>query len=938
MNEMPVTLPNRKSPGMFVACAAVALTALAVFWGAFNLYLDRAMRESYDDTAASLTSTVLDMAERFNRSRWMRQRSERVFKAVRSRPWDAKTAKAAGKALHRLFPAADVFSFDTGGRMVWQSGGEPARTREMLWAEVVSLVTGESGADATAARADRAQRICRSMHGSFTSPADLASTDGLPQYFLDRYRLRLSWIIPFGTGGAGGLWVFVDPLKLPSRHIARDSLTNLPFRPDQAMIVRKSRRGIVSEAGLTRLRPSEQVLSRLLWNQTEIETPDGLWMARYIPHENGRYALVGIGRDRLDGRLAHWAWAIRLLACLAALIVILLGRRSWLQDDPPILSLRTQVIIMFLITAVLPVIMLCGFGWERSRETARLEKNRWEGLLKGTLTAIDTSYQEFQQRRKLDLETFESGIASDIISGRSLDTRIASFGAGLRRYEVFVIAEDGAEVCHGRGIPSIHKGGDYPVILRLILARVLEAGGKPVPTTLFRSQTLVQGDDLERTLANASRAAGDFNRMRIGKRNMVVRYTYLRGKTGEVPGLIGYAFDEVEFARPFIDQVISRARTGEYGAVHIAAIGNDGSFLPAGTRPEPELMDLFYRVQSFRAHETAFCSLGQEKTLVTGFFPEHLGGYLLAGWVDAALLDEGRRTILQFLVLMLAWSVIWMIGCALFLSRRLVDQVGALTGFVGEIARGSYDARTPVTSDDELGRLAATFNQMAEKLGHRERMRQLVSDQVWDEVRKDDSESLELGGERRDVAILFSHLHGFDRLLEQTSPEDVIDLLNGYFSRLDPVIRANDGSIDKLIGDAIMAVFFTTDGLLHPAERAVNAALAMMAAQRNMNKERAAMGQPPLRTDIGIHFGPAISGKVGSREGRIDFTVIGDSVNTAARLCSAAAGRSLPSIIVSSAVAGLLKPDIRLDPLEPLSLKGKAEPLRLFAVREDQNG
>ncbi|HOT26898.1 MAG TPA: adenylate/guanylate cyclase domain-containing protein [Candidatus Ozemobacteraceae bacterium] len=932
MNDMTVAGSSRRRPWIFAACVVVVLTGLAVFWGAFNLYLDRAMRENRDDMAASLTSTVLDMAERFNRNRWMRQSAEPVLRAARARPWDAKTARTAGRAMKRLFPAADVFAFDAAGRIAWQSGNEPARTREMLWAEVVALVTGESGEEASAARGDRAQRICRSMHGSFTSPQDLAGSDGMPQYFLDRYRLRLSWAIPCGSGGSGGLWLFIDPLKLPSRRIARDSISRLSFVPDQAMIVRKSPRGIVCEARLTRLRPPEQVVSRLLWNQTEIETPDGLWMARYIPHENGRYALVGIRRDRIDGRLAEWAGAIRFLACLIAASATFAGWMSWMREHPPVLSLRTQVVIMFLVTAVLPVVMLCGFGWERSRETARLEKNRWEGLLKSSLSSIDSSYREFQKSRRHELEAFESVIVNDIISKNSVEGRVASFASELRRYEMLVILADGREIHRGRGIPPIHKGGDYPVILRLLLARMIEATGRKAPDALYRSQPLVQGDDLERALANASREIGEFNKMRIGKRNMVARYAWLADRGGRILGLIGYAFDETEFARPFIERMIGRSKAGEYGAVRVCVLRSDGTLLPAGMRRDPELMNLFYRVQSFRAHETAFCSLSRKQALVTGFFPEQIGGYLLAGWVDAALLDEGRRTILQFLGLMLAWSVIWMIGCALFLSRRLVDQVGALTAFVGDIARGNYDARTPVTSDDELGRLAATFNQMAEKLGHRERMRRLVSDQVWDEVRKDDSESLELGGERRDVAILFSHLHGFDALLERISPEAVIDLLNGYFSRLDPVIRANEGSIDKLIGDAVMAVFFAREGAPHPAERAVAAARDMMAAQETMNGERAGAGLAPLRTDIGIHYGPAISGKVGSREGRIDYTVIGDSVNTAARLCTTAAARPGPSIIISEAVVDRLESEISLEPLEPITLKGKTEPLRLFSI------
>ncbi len=935
MTDMTATVPTRKRPGLFLACVLLVLAALFVFRGAFNLYLERSIGESRDDMSVALTSTVLDIAERFNRVRWMRQRAEPLLRAAQRRTWNARTATAAGKALHRLFPAADVFAFDAAGRLAWQSGNEPSRTREMLWAELSALAASDaSQADTSgAARSDRAQRICRSLYGAFTAPADLAGIDGLPQYFLDRYRLRLSWVVPAETGPAAGLWLIVDPQRLPSRIIARDSIFRLAFRPDQALVLRKTPAGLRKEAQTGDLQPPEQVLSRLLWNQTEIETPDGLWMARYIPHENGRYALVGLSRERLDGRLAAWADRIRAAVLLAALALIGLGWRVWMRNEPLALSLRAQVVILFLITAVLPVVMLCGFGLERSSETARLERSRWESLLRGTLTAVDTSYREFREQRRREGETFERALVETIAAKGSVEAGLASFSAGLRRYDLFVITADGAETRRGSGIPSIHKGGDYPVMLRLLLARMLEVQGKPVPAALVRTQPLIQGEDLERALTNAARTNGAFNRIRIGKRNMVSRYAYLRDAAGEMRGLIGYAFDETEFAREFVDRIIARSTAGEYGAVRIAALGNDGRLHPSGMKRDADIIDLFHRVQSFRAHETAVCTMDGGQALVTGFFPEQLGGYLLMGWIDAALLGEGRRTILQFLALMLAWSLIWMVGCAMFLSRRLVDQVGALTVFVGEIARGDYDARTPVTSDDELGRLAVTFNEMAEKLGHRERMRHLVSDQVWDEVRRDDTTGIELGGERREVAILFSHLHGFDRLLESGTPEAVIDLLNGYFSRLDPEIRRHGGSIDKLIGDAIMAVFFAAADAPHPAQRAVDAAVAMMEAQDALNAERVAAGQRPLRTDIGIHFGPAISGKVGSREGRIDYTVIGDSVSTAARLCTAAASRPTASIIISTAVAEHLPDCHALEALEPIALKGKAEPLRLFAVR-----
>ncbi len=157
-----------------------------------------------------------------------------------------------------------------------------------------------------------------------------------------------------------------------------------------------------------------------------------------------------------------------------------------------------------------------------------------------------------------------------------------------------------------------------------------------------------------------------------------------------------------------------------------------------------------------------------------------------------------------------------------------------------------------------------------------------VTRAVAEEILRD-RDRLKLGGNRSNVAVLFSDIRNFTGISEQSAAEEVVAMLNDYFTRmLDPVFRY-EGTLDKFIGDAIMAVFGAPIAFKDSAERAVRAALDMRRALKWYNVDREGRGEPPIDNGIGITKGEAISGNIGSEQ-RMDYTVIGDTVNIASRL------------------------------------------------------
>jgi adenylate cyclase len=204
-----------------------------------------------------------------------------------------------------------------------------------------------------------------------------------------------------------------------------------------------------------------------------------------------------------------------------------------------------------------------------------------------------------------------------------------------------------------------------------------------------------------------------------------------------------------------------------------------------------------------------------------------------------------------------------------------------------------------------------------------------VTRQVAEQVMKD-RDRLKLGGNRSMVTILFSDIRDFTTISERCTAEEVVTMLNSYFSHMLEPIFGHNGTLDKFIGDAIMAVFGVPMALENDAENAVYAALDMRRKLRKFNAERAAQGLSPIDNGIGITKGEVISGNVGSEQ-RMDYTVIGDAVNTASRLEGLTKNYDC-KILVNEEVYLLVKDKVPCKDLGFTHVKGKAGDVHVYGV------
>lgn len=278
-------------------------------------------------------------------------------------------------------------------------------------------------------------------------------------------------------------------------------------------------------------------------------------------------------------------------------------------------------------------------------------------------------------------------------------------------------------------------------------------------------------------------------------------------------------------------------------------------------------------------------------------------------------------------------SLILATGAALALARSYSRPIRQLAAHTGRIAAGDYATRLDLHRADELGELADAFNHMSAGLDERDRVRDLldknVSPAVAAQLLRDGAA---LGGEEREVTILFADLRGFTTLSETLSPPAVVARLNRYLDRMSAVIEAEGGVIDKFIGDEIMALFGAPLPQADAADRALRAALGMRAALAAFNAELAAEGLPPLAFGVGLNTGRVVAGNIGSHR-RLNYSVIGDAVNLAARLQTLTRQAEYATdIIVSAATlaAAVTPPPVRS--LGAVTVKGRSGAVEVFAV------
>ena len=191
--------------------------------------------------------------------------------------------------------------------------------------------------------------------------------------------------------------------------------------------------------------------------------------------------------------------------------------------------------------------------------------------------------------------------------------------------------------------------------------------------------------------------------------------------------------------------------------------------------------------------------------------------------------------------------------------------------------------------------------------------------------------AIRMGGERRPITVLFSDIRGFTAMAESMGPDAVARLLSEYFTEMVEVIFEHGGTLDKFIGDAIMALWGAPISHEDDADRALRAAVAMQQSIDQLNRQWAAAGGPEIGVGIGINYGDVFAGNIGSHR-RLEYTVLGDAVNVAARLCAEAGPGE---ILVTEPLLRVVREQVETEFLPELALKGKAQVVQVYRLKRD---
>lgn len=266
-----------------------------------------------------------------------------------------------------------------------------------------------------------------------------------------------------------------------------------------------------------------------------------------------------------------------------------------------------------------------------------------------------------------------------------------------------------------------------------------------------------------------------------------------------------------------------------------------------------------------------------------------------------------------------------------FFSKTITKPIRRLVSISNEIRNGKFDISIKSKSRDEIGILSESFEDMAKGLSEREKMKdafgKFVNKEIADMILKNE---LKLGGERKTAAVFFSDIRSFTAISENLQPEEVVDFLNEYMSLMVECVNQTNGVVDKFIGDAIMAVWGTPISRGNDTAHAVESALMMREALIKFNKGRGSAKRPVINIGCGINTGPVLAGQIGSHD-RMEYTVIGDTVNLASRIESL----NKPfctDILISSDSYNLVKDLYLCTPMEKITVKGKKEPQQIYAV------
>jgi class 3 adenylate cyclase len=312
-------------------------------------------------------------------------------------------------------------------------------------------------------------------------------------------------------------------------------------------------------------------------------------------------------------------------------------------------------------------------------------------------------------------------------------------------------------------------------------------------------------------------------------------------------------------------------------------------------------------------------------------------GWSIAVALPRALITSSARISPAQLAAAFALAVLAVIALGVVVARIIAVPVFELVDASTRVAKGDLDASVREQAQDELGLLSRQFNHMVSQLRQREFMRDLFGRMVSEEVREAllHGHQVQLGGELKVVSVLFTDIRQFTTFSETHSPQEVVSMLNNYFSIVNAAVHEAGGMVNKFGGDSTMAIFGAPVNL-DPAEsasRALRAALSIRIRITEANAHRVQAGLEPLNIGIGINTGEVITGNIGA-EDRFEYTVIGDTVNVAARMQSLSSQFTDSNIFITEETYQAFAERERLLVADhgAVALKGRTELVHVYSV------
>lgn len=286
----------------------------------------------------------------------------------------------------------------------------------------------------------------------------------------------------------------------------------------------------------------------------------------------------------------------------------------------------------------------------------------------------------------------------------------------------------------------------------------------------------------------------------------------------------------------------------------------------------------------------------------------------------------------------MAWTALFSCSVALLggalgvlFARRLARPIRQLAAATHRVEAGDYTVQVAVQGRDEIATLATAFNAMVEGLRERDRVKAVMGKYFAPQVAHrllDLANALHLEGERREVTVLVSDIRNYTAMAAGTDPEALVHALNAYFGALVDVVLAHEGTVDKFMGDGLLVYFGAPLPQEDHRRRALDCAREMQRVLATFNGEREAQGLLPLRTGIGLAAGEVLLGNIGS-EKHLEYTIIGEAVNLATRLCGEAPG---DHVLAASAVLTGLEDRFHVTRLPPVEVKGFRDPVPVADV------